>query len=427
MSLVVVGLNHESCPLEVRERLAFSANRLPAAYQRLAAAVPEAGAVILSTCNRVEVYLSLVDSGLSASAAVERATAFLGAFHGAAPECFRDYLYVLEDDAVPPHLFRVASGLDSLVVGETQILGQVHDAYLAARAADSVDKVLNGLFQRAFSVAKAVRTDTAIGEGKVSVSSVAVDLAVSIFGDLAARTVFVIGSGDMAGLTLRHLVEHGAQRIAVANRDAARATRLAEPYGGEAIPFDALAERLHEADIIVSSTAAPGFILDRGDFVAALRRRAHRPMFAIDIAVPRDIDPNVATLDNVYLCDVDGLQKSAQANLEARRREFDRALEIVERKAAGCCEWLRRLSVEPAITGMTKKLDAIRERELARTFAELPDLTDAERDAIRRMSDRLVRRILDRPIAHFKHEATREDPSALVHLARRLFGLDEAR
>ncbi len=427
MSLLVAGLNHASCPLEVRERLAFPADGLPAAYQRLSGAVPGAGAVILSTCNRVEIYLSLWDSGLAASAAVEKAVGFLADFHGVPADCFRDTLYVIEDDAVPGHLFRVASGLDSLVVGETQIHGQVHDAYLAARAADSVDKVLNGLFQRAFSVAKAVRTDTAIGEGKVSVSSVAVDLAVSIFGDLAARTVFVVGSGDMAGLTLRHLVEHGAQRITVANRDAARATRLAQPYGGEVVAFDALGDRLHEADIVVSSTAAPGFILDRGHFAAALRRRAYQPMFVIDIAVPRDINPDVAALDNVYLCDIDGLQKSAQANLEARRREFDRALEIVERKAASCSEWLRRLSVEPAITGMAKKLDAIREREVERTFAELPDLTEDEREAIRRMSDRLVRRILDRPIAHFKHEATREDPSALVHLARRLFGLDEAR
>lgn len=423
MTLAVAGLNHHTSPVEVRERLAFPQKKLEPALLQLHAQLGGGGAVILSTCNRVELYLYHEAPQVSLA---EQAIRFLSAFHQLPPESFRNHLYLYENDKAVAHLFRVASSLDSMVVGEAQVLGQVHEAYLAAQSAQTTCKVINALFQRAFSVAKKVRSETSVGSGHVSVSSVAVDLAASIFAELDGKTVLVAGSGETAALTLRHLVARGAVHVLVVNRNPGKARAVAEPYGGEAITFDDLPNHLHRADIIIGSTSAPHFVLRPRHFEGALRKRAYKPVFAIDIAVPRDIEPAVGDIDNVYLYDMDDLEQVAQENLAARREEMERGLAIVERESAQFLEWTRGVLTEPALLSMTEEMHAIRERELKRTLAALPGLTEEQRAEIEQLANRIVKQILNRPLKHIKREAGHHDPNIVIHLARRFFGLDEA-
>ena len=422
MSLVVVGANHQTCPLAVREKLAFSPGSLPMVLPRLSKHLGGVGAVILSTCNRVEVYAHHPDE---AGILYEKIEGFLAEEKGLVPETFRGMLYRLQGREAVLHLFRVASSLDSLVVGEAEILGQVHGAYGAAQGAETTDKVINALFQRAFSAAKDIRTDTKIGLGKVSVSSVAVDLAVSIFRDLNQAGVMVLGSGEMGESTLRSLLAQGAGRVFVVNRNLERARELAERHGGEALGFEVMPGHLHEADIIICSTAAPHYVLRPGHLIDSLARRAHRPVFLIDIAVPRNVDPTVRGLENVYLYDIDDLKEVVRENVAARHEELDRCHRIVERQADQFMRWVGGSIADPAILSMTEELNAIRERELQRTLEALPDLTEEQRQEVCHLSERLVKRILQRSASELKQEVRHHDPGFVLHLVRRLFGLEE--
>lgn len=422
MSIAVTGLNHHTSAIELRERLTLPSERLPAALHQLRRRFPEGGAVILSTCNRVEVY---AHAELPPDRIHAELRAFLAEWSGMAESAFAEALYEHHDRAAVSHLFKVAASLDSMVVGEGQILGQVHDAYLAAQAEEAVDKVLGVLFQRAFKVAKDVRTRTRIGEGHVSVASVAVDLAVSIFSDLADKTVLVLGSGETGELALKSLVDRGVSKVIVANRTRQHAETLAQRFRGEALGLDALATRLHEADIVISSTASETPILFWEDFYLALKRRNNAPIFVIDIAVPRDIDAGVNTLDNVYLYDIDDLQQVAEENMAARRSELARAIEIVEHQADQFMRWRQALHAEPAIVGMSQELHAIAARELEKTLQKLPDLTEKQRAEVEYLSRRIVNNILQRPLTQLKKEAAHEDAGRLVHLIRRLFGIEE--
>jgi len=422
MTLAAVGLSHHSCPIEIREKLLFAENALPQALAQFRKRTPDSGVVILSTCNRVEMYAS---AALDAEALQAEMRAFLSEWHGTPEEVFAPHLYQHADKQAIGHLFRVASSLDSLVVGEGQILGQVHDAFLLAQTEQATDKIISSLFQKAFSVAKSVRTKTQISAGKVSISSVAVDLAVSIFTDLADKTVMVIGSGEMGELTLKSLVSHGVGQVLVVNRSPERAKEVAAEYRGEPVLFEGLKANLHRADIVISSTAAPDFILDAADFQRALKERGKRPMFAIDIAMPRDIEPSVNDLDNVYLYDVDGLQEVANANLEARRSEVARCMEIVEDGVEQFYRWVQGLAAEPTIVSMSAELNGIRERELQKTLASLPDLTEKQAEEIAYLSKRIVNAILQRPMSQLKREVAQQDPNTVLHLCRRLFGLKE--
>ena len=422
MSLVAVGLSHHTSALELRERLAFPAQTIPSALLRLTRRCEQAGVVLLSTCNRVEIYMS---HPAPAETLDDEIRAFLSEWHNIPEPEFRDSLYAYSDREVAGHLFRVASSLDSLVVGEVQILGQVHDAYLMARAEQTADKVLHGLFQRAFTVAKSVRTQTSIGTGKVSVSSVGVDLAVSIFKDLSAKTVMVVGSGEMAELTLKSLVEHGVHGVLVANRNPERAQKLAEAYGGEAIAFEELPKHLHRADIVISTTAAPRTILHAPEFQAALRQRAQEPVLVIDIAVPRDVDSDVGDIDNVYLYNVDDLEQVVNENLEARRKEIEAAMALVEKGVDRFMQWMAGLAAEPTIVSMSEELEQIRELELNKTLAAMPDLSDAQRKEVEQLTRRIVRTILQRPMVNIKQEIGHHDPHTVLHLVKRLFGIEE--
>jgi glutamyl-tRNA reductase len=422
MSITLTGLSHRTSPIAIRERLAFSAESLPAGLRRLKRRFASGGVVILNTCNRVEIYVRAEEEAAGMHAAVRD---FLEEVSGVSECEFADCLYEYDNRDAVAHLFRVAASLDSLVVGEDQILGQVHDAYLLAHKENVTEKVISGLFQRAFKVAKDVRTRTNIGVGRVSISSVAVDLAVSIFMTLTDKTVLVIGSGETGELTLKSLVGRGVGQVIVANRTLEKALPIAEAFQGEAISLANLPAHLHRADIVISSTSATEPVLGLDDFQRALKQRNLAPMFVIDIAVPRDIAPVVNTLDNVYLYDIDDLQQVADQNLQARRAEISRCLEIIDDHVERFLQWRQSLYAHPTIISMSHELHAIRERELEKTFATLPDLTEKQRAEVEYLSKRIVNNILQRPLTELKEVAVREESHRMLHLVRRLFGLEE--
>ena len=422
MSLTVTGLSHHTSPIALRERMAFAPERIPAALHRLKKRFPEGGAVVLSTCNRVEVYVRAEEPAAQIHEAIRR---FLSEWHGFAEAEFVESLYEHEGRETVAHCFRVASGLDSLVVGENQILGQVHDAFLLAQNEGTTEKILSTLFQKAFKVAKEIKTKTSISEGKVSVASVAVDLAVQIFGELSGKTVMVIGSGETGELALKSLVAKGVSNVIVVNRSIDNARALAATHSGEAIALAEIAEHLSRADIVVSSTAAPTPILGPAEFQRALRLRNKAPMFVIDIAVPRDIAPGVNALDNIYLYNIDDLQTVANDNLEARRAEVEHCLRLVEQQVDQFMRWRQGLYAQPAIVSMTREFHAIRERELERLLADCGELTEEQRNAIDYATKRIVNQILQRPLVQMKEEMAQEDPHRVLHIVRRLFGLEE--
>ncbi len=424
MSLVVVGLNHHTSHVDLRERLAFSEEAIPVALWELRRHLENSGAVIVSTCNRVEVYLHH-DFGEPTERLHAIIRHFLSEWHQIHESEFRDALYQYEGRETVEHIFRVAASLDSMVIGEAQVLGQVQEAYLAAQSEGATDKVMNALFQRAFAVAKNVRTHSTLGEGKVSISSVAVDLASSIFDALDGKTVMVIGSGEMGGLTLSNLMSRGLGKVLVANRSKDRAQALAEAYHGEPLVFHELPEYLHQADIVISATGAPDLVLYQRHFEQAMTIRKGRPMFIIDIAVPRDVDAAANTVDGVYLYNVDDLEAVVNQNLNARHGEIDTCMAIVEQGVSQFMAWMKGLLAEPTIVSVAEELHAIRERELDKTLASLPDLTEKQQHEIRYLTERIVGNILQRPMTHIKHEITHHDPGTVIHLVKRIFGLEE--
>jgi len=422
MSLLVTGWSHHTSPLALRERLHFGAEALPKALLALREHLGGGGVVVLSTCNRVEVYVS--HAGETGEAA-DDVRAFLADWHGMAPQELDANGYTHEGRKAVGHLFRVASSLDSLVMGEPQVLGQVREAYLVAEAEQTTDKILRTLFQKALKVAKEVRERTEIGAGTVSIASVAADLAVSIFGDLAAKTALVVGSGEMGELTLKGLVTRGIGHTLLTNRSPEKAEELAASYGGEQVVFSDLARELHRADIIITSTGASEYVLKPSDFQNALAVRGQEPMFVIDIAVPRNVDPAVNELDNVYVYSVDDLQEVAERNMEARRDELEKCIQIVNRGADQLMQWLQGLAAEPTIITLAEELNALRERELQKTLRALPDLSDAQRGEVEYLTKRIVNAILHHPMSQLKREVGHHDPNVVLHLAKRLFGIGD--
>ena len=418
MTIALTGPSHHTCPVELRERLAFPEEQVPEALRRLKQDLAEGGAVILNTCNRVEVYAR-------GDAPPERIHArireFIAESRGVPVSEFAPHLYEHHNRAAVAHLFKVTSSLDSLVVGEDRDPG-AHDAYLASQSEGATDKILRAFFS---GRSRSRRNRSRPISGKVSVSSVAVELAASIFGDLTSKSVMVIGSGEMGQLALKCLVEKGVGRVLVANRTLATAESLAENYRGEPIALSHLDAHLHRADIVITSTSAETPVLGVKDFEHALKLRNNAPMFVIDIAVPRDVDRAVTTLDNVYCYDMDDLESVAAQNLESRRAELSKCLEMVERQVDRFIDWRQSLYAEPTIKSMTQELHAIRERELAKTLGSLPDLTDQERDEIEYLTKRIVNNILQRPMTQIKQEVVHEDPHRVLHLVKRLFGLEE--
>lgn len=423
MTIILAGVSHHRTPLEVRERLFFAPDAMPDWLDRLGRYNGLEERVILSTCNRVEVYsfAASFDEGVGAI------RSFLSEARGAAAETLRSHLYVLRDEEAMRHLFLVASSLDSMVVGEPQILGQVKEAYRLARESGHAGKNLASLFSRAFQVAKKVRERTAIGEAPVSVSSVAVDLARKIFGSLADRTVLLLGAGEMAELAARHLAAQGASAILVANRTLARAQELALALGGRAVDYQNLTGELAAADIVIASTGAPHVVLDRGRVAAALDLRRDRPMFLIDIAVPRDVDPRVNELENVYLYDIDDLQTVASANLQGREKEAEQGRLIVEEELR---TFLRRRKAEElsrTFAAIRVQAESFREGELAKTLNRLPGLDEKQRQALEAMTRAIVNKLLHHPFAHLREMAAEQADEKTIEFVQRLFGLEAGR
>ncbi|HYM09587.1 MAG TPA: glutamyl-tRNA reductase [Bryobacterales bacterium] len=421
MNLLVVGLSHRTAPIEVREQLALAESEMAGALEALVAQPGIAEALIFSTCNRVE-FTVRSEPGTDAVAEIY---AFLANGCRRPVEKLERYFYRHAQRDAIRHVFRVASSLDSMIVGEPQILGQVKDAYAAAKAAGALGGPLEEIVSRAFHVAKRVRSETGIGQMAVSVSYVAVELARKIFGTLAGHTVLIIGSGKMSELAARHLRRSGAPAVFVANRTHEKALEMAARFEGRAVPFEQLFDFLPLVDIVISSTGSPDFIITRERAQALIGARKNRPMFLIDIAVPRDVDPEVNKIDNMFLYDIDDLQQGADANKREREREAERAEAIVDGEVERMMERLKAHDVAPTIVSLQAELDRIRRAEVERHRAKLGALTPEQEQAIEALTRGIINKIAHTPISHLKTLASHPDGLHFIDAVKRVFNLKE--
>lgn len=407
MRLVCVGVNHRSAPVELREKVAFASGEIERALQEMAALEGVQEAIILSTCNRVELY-----AAGDPETTPYQLTSFLYRFHGIEAGALDEHLFRLVGEDALSHLFRVASSLDAIVVGEPQILGQVKDAYFLAAGTGTTGATLNRTFHRAFSVAKRVRTETAIASSAVSVSYAGVELARKIFGDISGMDCLLVGAGEMGELAARHFMERGA-RLFVANRSFERARRLAETFEGVAREMSELPQLLEEVDVVLCSTSAPGFVITRDLVKRAAKRRRHRPLLLIDIAVPRDVDPAAAGLDAVYVYDVDDLVQVIEENLEARRSEADRAEDIVREEVLKFARRSRELRAVPTIKALRGRMLEVAEAEAGKTLVVLGDAaSEKQKKSVQAMAQAIVNKILHEPITRLKEQSLRGDPAS---------------
>ncbi len=416
MTLLAIGLNHTTAPVEIRERVTFGPDIITGALRSLTGEAGVEEGVILSTCNRTEVYCH--GNGLEP----DRLIAWLAGFHGLETADLSPYLYLHQERKAVEHLLRVASGLNSLVLGEPQILGQVKQAWQIATEAGTLGKILGRLFQHSFATAKQVRTDTAIGDSPVSVAFAAVSLSKRIFSDLADQTALLIGAGETIELTARHLQQQGIGRIIVANRTVARAHELAAQFGGFAIGLPEIAAHLHEADIVISSTASPVPVLGKGTVESALKARRHKPMFMVDIAVPRDIEPEVRELDDVYLYTVDDLEEVIQENLRSRQQAAEQAGEIIEQRAEEFMAWLRSLDAVALIQSYRGQAEAIKQETLDRARRMVANGTPPEK-ALEFLANTLTNKLLHTPSSRLR-EAGSSGRKEILEAANTLFQLD---
>jgi glutamyl-tRNA reductase len=419
MTILLVGLNHRTAPVEIREKLALDACTPAEAYQDLrSGALREA--IFLSTCNRVEILADTQDVPV----ALDDITRFLSSQHDLPPEAYKDCLYIHQDSEAVRHLFRVAASLDSMVLGEPQILGQLKNAFRNAVDNASTGAILNKLMHKSFSVAKRVRTETGIASHAVSISFAAVELARKIFGDLNGRHVLLIGAGEMAELAAEHLFTHGASRITVANRTLERAVNMAQRWDGQAASLDELPALLATADIVISSTGAPETVVTASLVKKVQKPRRHRPIFFVDIAVPRDVDPDVNRIDNAYLYDIDDLQSVVEENRAHRQDEAARAERIIEEETIRFQQWMSVLDTYPTVTALTEKAEEIRQNELAKTLGRLRGLSPEHAAALDILTQSLTRKLLHDPIRFIKAAGRHGKKDLNLDLARRVFALD---
>jgi len=419
--IVVVGLNHRTAPIELREAASFPRDTLAEALAELRAEDGIREAMILSTCNRVELYAGSADPAAvdTLAARLNRAAQSRGRDLEEAP----DVLYRLADEDAVRHAFRVAASLDSMVIGETQILGQVKEAYQLAEQAGTLGPALSVLRQRSLAAAKRARTETGIGRNAVSVSHVACELARKIFGQLAGKQLLLVGTGKMSAIAARHLVRDGAHATVLVGRTPARAEELAQALGGRAAPFEALREQLTHADIVISGTAAPVTVIKRADVEQARAARRHRPLFLIDIAVPRDVDSAVRDLDGVFLYDIDDLKAVADANLRERQKEAQEAEALVEREVRAYLDWQRSLDVVPVLVALRERAEAIRRAEIERARKRLGALTPEQESAVEGLTSAIINKLLHAPTVQLKEMAATGHPGAEVSWIRKLLGL----
>jgi glutamyl-tRNA reductase len=417
MNFLLTGVNHRSAPLQVRERFAIPEARLPEAVRRLAQYPGVEEALIVSTCNRVE-FLARTTNGTA------DLTGFLTEYFGSPPDEFRSYLYEYRETDAVRHVFRVAASLDSMVVGEPQILGQVKEAYAVARAMGTISSHLDALLTRAFAVAKRIRTETAVGTSAVSVASVAVDLAKKIFGSLQGRAVFLVGAGKMSELAARHLLAQGVGSLLITNRTPERALQLAQRFNGQAVPFEQLYDFAAKADIVITSTGAPHCLFRKEHGEKFLQRRRNKPMFFIDIAVPRDVDSAVNDLDGIFVYDIDDLQAVVSTNLADRTEEARRAEALVTEEVERFVARLQTADVVPTIVSLQEHLETIRQAEIDRVRGRLGSLSAEQEMAIEALSRGIINKIMHTPIVTLKSAAREgEATTKVVDVVRRLFNL----
>lgn len=421
MHIVVVGLNYRTAPVEVRERFAFSDADMPQALQELKRTKSVLEGVIIATCNRTEIYV-VVDR-LNMCGYFIRS--FMEKWFGIPREEFTKHLYMYEDEQAIRHLFRVTCGLDSMVLGETQILGQVRNAFLLSQQEKATGKWFNMLFKQGITLSKRAHSETAIGESAVSVSYAAVELGKRVFGTFEGKRVLILGAGKMSELTAKHLSGAGAVELLVANRTYARAQELAAKFNGTPCSMQEAMQRLSEVDILISSTGAEGYVVTSAQVAAGMKHRPNRPMFMIDIAVPRDIDPAIRELNNVFLYDIDALEGIVESNMEMRRGEAIKIENMIENEIAVFGNWLQTLGIKPVIQALQSKSSAIHESTLESMFNKLPELDDRQRKVIRRLTKSIVNQMLHDPINRIKEMAGEENGSESLGWFTQIFALEE--
>ncbi len=418
-TIILLGVNHKKTPLEVREKLALSSG-----YEEPLAALGTIDGLreyyLLSTCNRVEILVST-----DAADVVEKKLAEFLFGDALTPDQYEKHLYCYRDAKAIHHLFMVAASLDSMIVGESQILGQLKEAYRWSSEKKCTGPILNKLLHKSFSVAKRVRSETRIGSSAVSISYAAIELAKKIFGSLEDKRVLLIGAGEMAELAAEHLVGNGAKDVVVANRTLERALDLAKRFNGRAVGLDEMLEQLGQVDIIVSSTGAPGIILHRDDVKPLMRNRRNKPLFFIDIAVPRDLDPALNDLENVYLYDIDDLNNVVELNKAERDKEAIKASRIVDEEALKFKDWQAGLAVTPTLAALREKGNAIARMELERTLPRLEGLSAKERKSVEKMASAIVSKLLHDPMLFLKSESCKDQSEMKVDMLRSVFGLEK--
>jgi len=416
LHLITVGLSYKTAPVALREQLAIPQEQVCELVRGLHDHARLHECLLLSTCNRVEAYASVEDPEDGRDSLIRF---FSGQSNGTD---VRPHLYHHHGRQAVVHLFRVASSLDSMVVGEPQILGQLKDAFARARDAGATGAVLHHAMERALSTAKRVRTETAIARSAVSISYAAVELAKKIFGTLEDKTVMLIGAGEMAELAAQHLLTAGAHKILVTNRTYSRAVQLAERFNGSAIRYDDFRTSLIRTDIVIASTGATEYVLTRQDMTRVMHDRRHEPVFFIDIAVPRNLDPEIERLDNCYLYDIDDLQSVVDTNKEERLKETERAHEIIDQEVAAFEAWLRGRAAGPLIVALREHGEQFRDAEVAKVLARLPNLNDEQRQAVEALARSLTNKFLHGPTVALKH-ATRSGDQTATAIIRKMFGL----
>ncbi|HXX58466.1 MAG TPA: glutamyl-tRNA reductase [Thermodesulfovibrionales bacterium] len=418
MKIIVVGLNHKTADVDVRERLAFNGPKLEEGLLKLRELRGVDEAIVLSTCNRVEMYADVKDTESS----FETICAFLSEFHGIDRDALKRSLYVYHGSDAVRHVFRVSSSLDSMVVGEPQILGQLKDAFDFALQKKTTGILLNRLMKKAISVAKRVRTETKIAENAVSISFAAVELARKIFTDLPEKSFMLLGAGEMAELAARHMVNCGVRDVAVVNRTFERGCELASEFAGRAVKFDDFLKEMVHSDIIICSTGAPTYVLHKEEMQRVMKERKQRPVFIIDISVPRNIDPGINDLDNVYLYDVDDLQGTVDANILERKKEAEKAEVIITEEIEAFNKWISSLDSVPTVVALRNKAEAIKREELERFVNKFPELSEKERKAVEYLASAITNKLIHPPTVALKEDA--EDKDMLVATIKRLYGIN---
>ena len=422
MHLLLVGISHRTAPVDLRERVDFAARGIPSTLASLASRRSTREAIVISTCNRAEIYVACEDP-----AATRRDLAsFISDFHGVPHVDVAPHIYDLEDLAAARHLFRVAAGLDSLVVGEPQILGQVKDAHAAATAAQTAGPLLNRVFHASFAAGKRVRTETALGSGAVSIGYAAVSLARKIFGELRGRTVGVVGAGEMGKLTALHMKSQGVHHVTIVSRTMAHAARSAEAIGGaSAAPWDELDSVLAASDIVITATGAPAPILTKAHIESVMRPRRNRPLFIIDIAMPRDVEPAAGEIEQVFLYNIDDLRATVRENLARRENEVARAEAIVSEETDRFAVWFRSRGAVPTIVALRQRFDAIRRAELDRLDFKLAALPPEARARVDEITHLIVEKLLLAPTEQLKAAGDADIVAVYAEALNRLFGLGE--